>query len=107
MPAKATKHSVIGKDSHTPVIFNRNDRKNAIGIIIKKPLDSEMICAGRAFSIDAKYADIMMLNPANGIAVKYNFIPVTAIRCNCIFCLLLNTLTIGLAENKKKQINTA
>ena len=103
MPVKVTKHSVIGKDNHTPVISNKKDRKNAIGIIIKKPLDSEMICAGRAFSIDAKYADIMMLNPANGIAVKYNFIPVTAIRCNCIFCLLLNTLTIGLAENKKNK----
>ena len=61
MPVKVTKHSVIGKDNHTPIISNKKDRKNAIGIIIKKPLDSEMICAGRAFSIDAKYADIMML----------------------------------------------
>ena len=101
MPIKATKHSLIGKDNHTPVIFSRKDRKNAIGIIIKKPLDSEMICAGRAFSIDVKYADIRMLNPANGIAVKYNFNPLTAICCNCTFCSLLNTLTIGLADNKK------
>ena len=37
MPAKATKHSVTGKESHTPVIFNIKDRKNAIGIIIKNP----------------------------------------------------------------------
>ena len=101
MPVKVTKPSVIGKDSHTPVIFNKKDRKKAIGIIIKKPLDSEMICAGKAFSVDVKYADIMMLNPTNGIAVKYNFNPVTAIRCNCTFCSLLNTLTIGLADNKK------
>ena len=54
MPAKVTKHSVIGKDSHTPVILNKNDRKNAIGIITKNPLDREMICAGRAFSVDVK-----------------------------------------------------
>ena len=101
MPAKATKHSVIGKDSHTLVIFNRNDRKNAIGIIIKRPLDSETICAGRAFSMDVKYEDIMILNPTNGIAVKYNFNPVSAICCSCIFCSLLNMLTIGLADNKK------
>ena len=101
MPVKVTRHSVIGKDNHTPLILHKNDRKNAIGIIIKKPLDSEMICAGRAFSVDVKYADIMMLNPTNGIAVKYNFNPVTAIRCNCIFCSLLNTLTIGPANNKK------
>ena len=101
MPAKATKHSVTGKESHTPVIFNIKDRKNAIGIIIKNPLDNEMICAGRAFSVDVKYADIMMLNPTNGIAVKYNFNPIVAISCNCIFCSLLNMLTIGLAVSKK------
>lgn len=52
MPTKATKHSVTGKESHTPVIFNIKDRKNAIGIIIKNPLDNEMICAGKAFSVD-------------------------------------------------------
>ena len=103
MPVKVTKHSVIGKDNHTPVISNKKDRKNAIGIIIKKPLDNEMVCAGSAFSIDVKYADIMMLNPTNGMAVKYNFNPVTAICCNCTFCSMLNTLTIGLAENKKNK----
>ena len=63
MPAKVTKHSVTGKESHTPVIFNTKDRKNAIGIIIKNPLDKEMICAGRAFSVDAKYADINDVKP--------------------------------------------
>ena len=103
MPVKVTKHSVIGKDSHTPVIFNKKDRKNAIGIIIKKPLDSEMICAGRACSVDVKYADIMILNPTNGIAAKYIFNPVAAISCNCIFCSLLNTLIIGLAVSKKTR----
>ena len=103
MPAKATKHSVAGKESHTPVIFNIKDRKNARGIIIKNPLDNEMICAGRAFSVDVKYADIMILNPANGIAVKYNFNPAVAIFCNCIFCSLLNMLTIGLAASKKNR----
>ena len=103
MPAKVTKHSVTGKESHTPVIFNIKDRKNAIGIIIKNPLDNEMICAGRAFSVDVKYADIMMLNPTNGIAVKYNFNPAVAISCNCIFCSLLNMLTIGLAASKKNR----
>ncbi len=101
MPVKVTKHSVIGKDSHIPVIFSKKDRKKAIGIIIKKPLDSEMICAGRAFSVDVKYVDIMILNPTNGIAVKYNFNPVVAICCNCIFCSLLNTFTIELAINEK------
>lgn len=103
MPVKVTKHSVIGKDSHTPVIFNKKDRKNATGIRIKNPLDSETICAGRAFSADVKYTDIIILNPANGIAVKYNFNPVSAIRCSCIFCSPLNTLTIGLADNKKNK----
>lgn len=103
MPAKVTKHSVIGKDSHTPVIFNKKDSKNAIGIITKKPLESEIICAGKAFSIDVKYEDKTILNPTNGIAVKYSFNPVSAIRCNCIFCSLLNTLTIELAENKKNK----
>ena len=101
MPAKVTKHSVIGKDSHTPVIFNKKDRKNAIGIITKNPLESEIICAGKAFSVDVKYEDIIILNPTNGIAVKYNFNPVSAICCNCTFCSLLNALTIELAENKK------
>ena len=101
MPTKATRHSVIGKDSHTPVILNKKERKSAIGIITKRPLDSETICAGRAFSIDVKYEDKMILNPANGIAVKYNFNPVSAICCSCIFCSLLNMLTIGLADNKK------
>lgn len=101
MPAKVTIHSVIGKDSHMPVVFNNKDIKNAIGIIIKNPLDSEIICAGKAFSIDVKYADRIILKPTKGIAVKYNFKPVTAICCNCILCSLLNILTIGLAENKK------
>ena len=63
MPAKATIHSVIGKDSHTPVIFNIKDRKNAIGIITKNPLDKETICAGRTFSVDVKYEDRIMLPP--------------------------------------------
>lgn len=43
----------------------------------------------------------MILNPTNGIAVKYNFNPSVAISCNCIFCSLLNMLTIGLAVSKK------
>ena len=103
MPANVTKHSVTGKESHTPVIFNIKDRKNAIGIIIINPLDNEIICAGRAFSVDVKYADIMILNPTNGIAAKYIFNPVAAIPCNCIFCSLLNTLIIGLAVSKKTR----
>lgn len=106
MPTKVTKHSVTGKESHTPVIFNMKDKKNAIGITIKNPLDNEMICAGKPFSVDAKYADRMMLNPTNGMAVKYNFNPATAISCNCIFCSLLNMLTIVLAVSEKKQVNT-
>ena len=101
MPTKATKHSVIRRDSHTPVIFNKKERKNTIGIITKKPLDSETICAGRAFSIDVKYEDMIILNPTNGIAVKYNFNPISAICCNCISCSRLNMLTIGLENNKK------
>lgn len=54
MTAKATKHSVMGKDIHTPVIFNKKDRENATGSITKNPLDSETICAGSAFSVDVK-----------------------------------------------------
>ena len=45
----------------------------------------------------------MILNPTNGIAVKYNFNPAAAISCNCIFCSLLNMLTIGLAASKKNR----
>ena len=101
MPIKVTKHSVIGKDNPTPFIFNKNERKNAIGIITKNPLDSEIICAGRAFSVDVKYEDIIILYPTNGMAVKYIFNPVSAICCNGIFCSLLNMLTIGLANKKK------
>ncbi len=84
-----------------PVIFKKEDRKHAIGIMTKRPLDSETICAGRGFSIDVKYKDIMILNPTNGTAIKYNFNPVSAIYCSCICCSLLNTLTMGLADNKK------
>lgn len=54
MPAKVTKHSVMGNDSHMPVISNKDDRKNTIGMITKNPLENEIICAGRAFSVDAK-----------------------------------------------------
>ena len=66
-------------------------------------LDNEMICAGKAFSVDAKYADIIILNPANRIAAKYNFNPAVAISRNCIFCSLLNMLTIGLAASRKNR----
>lgn len=101
MPARETRDSVIGYESHTPVIFRKWDITNAIGIISTKPLDNETICAGSTFSVDVKYAEIMILNPTNGIAEKYNFAPVTAICCNSAFCSLLNACTIGFAANRK------
>ena len=52
--AKATRHSVSGKESHTPVISNKADIRNAIGRMTANPLDREISCAGRGFSIAAK-----------------------------------------------------
>lgn len=49
-------------------------------------------------SVEVKYTDKMMLKPANGIAVKYNFRPDMAISCSCALCSLLNTAAMGSAK---------
>lgn len=90
--------SVIGNDSHTPVIPKKVDNKSDAGIIINKPLSREMDCAGNAFSVEVKNIEITILNPTKGMAVKYNFNPDTAICCSFILCSLLNTLVIGSAN---------
>ena len=69
-PRILTNNSVTGKASHTPVMPNRKDRKNAIGIMTKNPRKSEMTCAGWANSVEVKYTDRIILNPAKTHAVK-------------------------------------
>lgn len=70
-----TKDSVTGNEHHTPVIAPIHDNKNAIGIITINPRKIEIICAGNGYSTEVKYTEIIILNPANGQAKKYNFIP--------------------------------
>ena len=73
-----TINSVIGNAHQTPVIAPIHDNKNAVGIITKNPLNKEILWAGSGCSTDVKYIDIMILNPANGQAKKYNFNPCEA-----------------------------
>ena len=79
-----TMPSVMGNDSHIPVIPAKQDRQTAAGRIRNNPLVREIACAGSAWSVAAKYIASTILNPAKGMAVKYNFNPVTAICCSCI-----------------------
>ena len=95
--------SVIGKESQIPLIPISQERQTAAGSIRNSPRAREMTCAGSAWSVAAKYIARMILKPANGMAVKYNFRPVTAICCSCIFFPLLKILTIGYAIWKKRR----
>ena len=65
-----TAASVTGKVSHTPVTPASDDRINAKGMIRKNPLISEMICAGRAWLVEVKNMDRIMLKPTKGAAKK-------------------------------------
>lgn len=54
MQMNATISSVIGQESHTPVIFNNEDSKSVTGMMTSSPLKREMICAGTGLSVEAK-----------------------------------------------------
>ena len=78
-PSSAAEISVTGYANHTPVIFHKEDRINAVGIIKISPLSRDKICAGKALSIDVKKVARIILYPTNGVDIKYSFSPVTAI----------------------------
>ena len=61
----AVRHSEAGKASHTPVIPNSADKKNAKMIIATKPRRTEVTNAHVAFSVALKNPVPMMLKPAN------------------------------------------
>ena len=69
-PKTAAEASADGKAHHIPVSPAAPESRYAAGIIIIKPLIREIICAGRACPDEAKYMEIMILNPANGQPVK-------------------------------------
>ena len=79
MPKAATNSSVAGKAHHTPLIPPSQASRKAMGIMMQKPRKTDIICAGPGFAVEVKYIEIIMLKPANGQAMKYNFNPVTAI----------------------------
>ena len=74
----ATTSSVIGYAHHMPVISQREERRNAIGIRTKKLLRKEIICAGTGLFMEIKYVDRTMFSPINGQAVKYSRSPLIA-----------------------------
>ena len=92
--------SVIGKESQTPVSPKRAENMKAIGIISISPRSKVMTCAGLGFAVEVKKIAIIILNPINTNAVKYNLSPDTAINCNCGFCSLLKMLVMGDAKKK-------
>lgn len=50
----ATINSVVGNVNQTPIIPPMEESKKAIGIITINPRSREIICAGRACSVDVK-----------------------------------------------------
>ena len=55
------KISVIGKESHTPVILKSDDKINIEGIINIKPLNIDIINDGFALSIAENYTQVIIL----------------------------------------------
>ena len=49
-----TINSVTGNVAQTPFILAIKDKKNAIGIIMIKPRNSDITCAGNGCSIEVK-----------------------------------------------------
>ena len=89
-PVSAQTSSVAGKASQTPVIPQRPDRKNAMGMMSTMPLNREMMWAGTACSVEVKKMDRMILSPAAGMPVKYSLSPYSAISCSLRLFSLLN-----------------
>ena len=81
-PVSAQTSSVAGKASQTPVIPQRPDMKNAMGMMSTRPLNREMMWAGTACSVEVKKMDRMILSPAAGMPVKYSLSPYSAISCS-------------------------
>ena len=79
------------------------DSRNVMGMMIKNPRSREIVCAFTALSIEVKYVESTILNPAKGIAVKYSFIPDAAVCCSRMFCSLLNRFTIESVQAKNTQ----
>lgn len=79
--AKVMMLSVIGKDSQTPAIPAKWDIQNATGRMKSSPRAREIIWAGSTWPVAAKYIARIILKPANGMAVKYSFMPGMAICC--------------------------
>lgn len=69
-PITLTISSVNGNALQTPAMPPVEDNNNAMGIIIKNPRKTEIMWAGRAYSVEVKYMDNIILNPANRQAVK-------------------------------------
>ena len=61
---------MAGQESHIPVIPQSCASKKAAGRIRKSPLDREIPWAGRAFSVEVKRAERIMLSPVKGMEVK-------------------------------------
>lgn len=103
MPAPniETDNSVMGRESHTPVMPNRSENKNDIGTRSKNPLNNDIICAGTALSFEVKSTDRIILNPIKGMEVKYNFSPLIAMFCKYILFSRLNAKVI---ESEHKNI---
>ena len=74
-PYKLTRISVTGKESQIPGMPRVNARSNAIGIIKIKLRNRERICPYTVNCVEEKVIDVMILNPANGQAMKYRTIP--------------------------------
>lgn len=54
IPIIATIHSAVGYAHHTPVIPNKDDNQNAIGINTINPREREIVCAYNVFSVEMK-----------------------------------------------------
>lgn len=66
----ATKPSVTGNASHTPVVPKNDESKNTMGTTKKSPLVKEIICAGTGLAVEVKNMAMIILKPAKKMAVK-------------------------------------
>ena len=57
------KISATGKESHTPVISNKDDKINIEGIINTKPLNIDIINEGLGLPIAEKYTQVVTFIP--------------------------------------------
>ena len=69
-PVSAQTSSVAGKASQTPVIPQRPDMKNAMGMMSTRPLNREMMWAGTACSVEVKKDGQDDIEPRSRYACK-------------------------------------